>query len=332
MKVIKLILMLVISAFLLLNYLSPSLASFNINNLINRAGGGEDFGGGGYDFGGSDSSFDFGSSDSDFSSGDYTGSGSGDPVMGFVCCCIIVIIVIVIIVIDRISRRRGGPGIIKVSPSVPNPINTPTSNTSLTNKSMTSEELSTNLTNLKTVDPNFDEQAFKTHIKKVFMAVQEGWTKRDQAICRPFMSEEVYQSHQMQIDTMKNNKTINVLEKIVVGSTDIVRIDLGSQYHKIAVKVRAAMTDYKIKEDDPKTIIAGSKDQQPPFTEYWVFIRKSNLKTKVKDGIFDRKCPNCGAPISVDVAGICKYCNSNVVNGDYDWVLSEIVQKSEWSE
>ncbi len=92
------------------------------------------------------------------------------------------------------------------------------------------------------------------------------------------------------------------------------------------------MKDYKVNEDSPEKVIEGNKTQSPPFTEYWVFIRRSNLKTKVKDGIFDRKCPNCGAPIKISVSGECKYCDANVVNGDHDWVLSEIVQRSEWKE
>ena len=92
------------------------------------------------------------------------------------------------------------------------------------------------------------------------------------------------------------------------------------------------MRDYRVREDKPSELIGGSKTQSPTFTEYWIFIRKANLKTKVKDGIFDRKCPNCGAPVEISVAGKCKYCEANVVNGDFDWVLSEIVQKSEWME
>lgn len=280
-----------------------------------RAGGGDSFGDGGYDSGGSSWSS---SSDSyDFGSTGNTSS-SGSPCVGLVILAIIVVIII-------ISKRRQGnnPG--------GGSISTP-SQGNATNKSMSPEEITTELTKLKEIDPQFDEQKFKTHVKKVFMAVQEGWTNRDQKICRPFMAEEVFQSHEMQVQSMIKNKEINVLENIVVGSSDFARIDLGTDYHKITMKIRASMRDYRIREDDPKKVIGGSKDQVPPFTEYWAFIRKSNLKSKVKDGIFDRKCPNCGAPIDVDVAGVCKYCNANVVNGDYDWVLSEIIQKSEWQE
>jgi hypothetical protein len=292
---------------------------FSVGLAFARAGGGESFGGGGFDSGGSGgSSFDFGSS-----SGGNFGSlgGAGFNVGGCVPCIIFLIVIIVVIILA--SKGKGGSG---------GSTSGSAGNIPPTNRSMPPEEIEAKLKELKKIDKKFDLQKFKTHVKKVFMATQDGWTQRDQKVCRPFMAEEVYQSHQMQIDNMKRNKVINVLENIVVGSAEFARIDLDEEYHKITMKVRASMKDYKVKEDNAEKIIEGSKEQTPPFTEFWIFIRRSNLKTKIKNGIFDRKCPNCGAPIDVDVAGKCKYCDANVVNGDYDWVLSEIVQKSEWQE
>ncbi len=288
----------------------------NIGNAFARAGGGESFGDGGFDSGGG--SIDFGGGSS---GGGYypisNGSGNSNDISG------IVIVIIIIIVIVMLSRKRG-----KGLPSMTTGMETPSSPA---HSSQTPAEIKTGLEALKKMDPKFDQQKFKTHTKKVFMAVQDGWTKQDQSVCRAFMAEDVYQSHQMQIDNMKSNKVRNVLENIVVGSTEIVRVDQGDEFDKIAVKVRASMKDYKVSTENGK-LVEGTKAQTPPFTEYWIFIRKAGLKTKVKDGIFDRKCPNCGAPIQVSVSGECKYCDANVVNGDYDWVLSEIVQRSEWKE
>lgn len=294
--------------------LSIAILLTNVSLALARAGGGESFGDGGFDTGGG--SIDFGGGSS---SGNYypvTGSsgGSSDG-PGFI------IIIIIIIALLLISRRKN-KGVTSSTVETPN---TPS------HGSQSKEEINMNVTNLKNKDPKFDEQKFKTHSKKVFMSVQEGWTKQDQEGCRAFMAEDVYQSHQMQIDSMRTNKIKNVLENIVVGSTEIVRVDQDEEYDKIAVKIRASMKDYKVNAETGK-LIEGSKAQTPPFTEYWIFIRKAGLKTKVKDGIFDRKCPNCGAPIQVSVSGECKYCDANVVNGDYDWILSEIVQRSEWKE
>ncbi|MBN1618822.1 Tim44 domain-containing protein [Candidatus Dojkabacteria bacterium] len=307
----------------------------NQEDLQARAGGGEDFGDGGFDSGGGsgDSGSSSGSTWVDVGSTSGGGSGADLPV----CCSVplFIVIVIVVIIYFIMKSRNTNPASstsfgqsFSTTPTAP----VGSGGASATNKSMTSEEIEAQLKKLKELDPDFNEQKFKTHAKKVFMAVQEGWTKQDQKVCRPFMTEDVYQSHEMQIQNMKGAKVINVLENIVVGSVDFAKIDLDDKTHKITMKVRASMKDYKVSAEDPSKIISGTKQQTPPFTEYWVFMRKATLKTKAKDGIFDRKCPNCGAPIDVDVAGTCKYCDANVVNGDYDWVLSEIIQKSEWAE
>lgn len=290
----------------------------SVSSVLARAGGGENFGDGGFDIGGGGGGFDFGGG-STITPGVFNTGSSGSPSAFFV---VLAIIIILIIISSR--RRKGQTG--NSGAGLEN------NTTSPTHSSQNNTQVANSIKKLKEVDPKFDEQKFKTHAKKVFMAVQEGWTLRDQTICRPFMAEEVYQSHQIQIDDMRRNGIINKLESIVVGSTNIVRVDIDEEYHKLSVKIRASMKDYKVKEDSPEKIIEGDRKQSPPFTEYWIFIRRSNLKTKDKNGIFDRKCPNCGAPIQVDVSGICKYCDANVVNGDYDWVLSEIVQRSEWTE
>ncbi|HVX92820.1 MAG TPA: Tim44-like domain-containing protein, partial [Candidatus Dojkabacteria bacterium] len=272
-----------------------------------RAGGGESFGGGGYSSGGG-SSFDFGSSNSSSSGNIDLGSLGwlfflGNNNSSSSCCTGLFWIFIIIIIILVITRsRRGRLG------SMGSDDGNFGDGVNNTNRSMNQEEIKEQLDALHKKDPDFDLQKFKGYVKKVFMAVQQGWTDRDQKVCRPFMTEDIYQSHDMQIHDIIETKIINVLKNIVVGSVDIARIDLEKDYDKITVKLRASMKDYKVNEDQPDKPVDGtSKDQLPPFTEYWVFIRKANVKTKIKDGLFSRKCPNCGAPISVSVAGVCKY-------------------------
>ncbi|MEA3357630.1 MAG: Tim44-like domain-containing protein [Patescibacteria group bacterium] len=296
-------------------------------SLWSRAGGGESYDDGGFDSFDTDAGDDWSDSSDSYYGGSTGDSISGSDVCSSFCCFAIVAIIVIVFLV--IKAKKGGKSVLKPSKGSLVPSSSSAAS-NVTNQSMNSSQISEQLNAMKKIDPKFDQQKFKGHVKKVFMAVQQGWTERDQSCCRPFMGEDAYQSHQMQIDNMKKNKVINVLENIVVGSVDFARIDLGDEFHKITMKVRASMKDYKVKEDAQDKIIEGDKKQTPPFTEYWAFIRKSNLKTKVKDGIIDRKCPNCGAPIKVDVAGVCKYCEANVVNGDYDWVLSEIIQKSEW--
>ena len=58
-------------------------------------------------------------------------------------------------------------------------------------------------------------------------------------------------------ENMIKNKTINVLEYIVVGSADFAKIDLGQDFHKIVIKIRASMKDYNVKEGKPDVAVGG---------------------------------------------------------------------------
>jgi predicted amidophosphoribosyltransferase len=40
----------------------------------------------------------------------------------------------------------------------------------------------------------------------------------------------------------------------------------------------------------------------------------------------DKACPNCGAPLNVNMAGRCEHCDAKITSGEFDWVLSRIEQ------
>lgn len=42
--------------------------------------------------------------------------------------------------------------------------------------------------------------------------------------------------------------------------------------------------------------------------------------------IADLNCPNCGAPLKVNVSGVCGFCGGKITSGEFDWVLSRIEQ------
>jgi hypothetical protein len=57
-----------------------------------------------------------------------------------------------------------------------------------------------------------------------------------------------------------------------------------------------------------------------------VFQRSSHATTPSGGGTLEQHCPNCGAPLDLDLAGTCKYCRAPVMSGEYDWVLTRIDQ------
>lgn len=52
-----------------------------------------------------------------------------------------------------------------------------------------------------------------------------------------------------------------------------------------------------------------------------VFSRNVGVKTNPNVELSSTNCSNCGAVIDVLDDGVCMYCNTSVVSGEYDWVL-----------
>jgi predicted amidophosphoribosyltransferase len=75
--------------------------------------------------------------------------------------------------------------------------------------------------------------------------------------------------------------------------------------------------------------VRGSRDVSE-WTEDWVYQRSSDATTKTGAGTMNQRCPNCGAPLDLDLAGVCSYCKAPVMSGRYDWVLTRIDQVQSW--
>ena len=81
------------------------------------------------------------------------------------------------------------------------------------------------------------------------------------------------------------------------------------------------MKDYTT--DTEGKVVCGSPHRARRFTEYWTFIRRRGVKESEKE---DSACPNCGAPLKINMAGICEFCEGKITSGEFDWVLSRIEQ------
>jgi hypothetical protein len=92
-------------------------------------------------------------------------------------------------------------------------------------------------------------------------------------------------------------------------------------YDAITVRIYAHMIDYTT--DASGKVLSGNARSPRSFTEYWTFIRRRDARSSDKQ---NDQCPNCAAPLKINMAGICQYCGGKISSGDFDWVLSRIEQ------
>jgi len=189
--------------------------------------------------------------------------------------------------------------------------------------------LSEDLAALQSKDPNFNQQMFLDRAQAAFFALQKAWMDRNLEPARVYMSDGIYYRWKNQIDAMIAAHKRNVLDNLVIGGVQIVKVQTDPNFDSITVRIDASAADYEVDDTTANKVIYGSRDSKP-FTEYWTFIRSGAARTKAGEAAEVTQCPNCGAPLSINESGVCSYCKATVTSGKFGWVLDNITQASEW--
>ncbi len=182
------------------------------------------------------------------------------------------------------------------------------------------------LANLRQRDPSFDWNAFQQRIALAFNEMQTGWSNRDLSRVRPFVSDNLFQSQAYWIDLYVQARARNITEGARIGRIDLANVLCDKYYDAITVRLFATSTDYTIGDDG--RLLSGNKSRQRAYSEYWTLIRGAGKQGPTKT---TPNCPSCGAPLKINQAGTCGYCNVKVTTGEFDWVLSRIEQDDSYT-
>ena len=277
-----------------------------------RAGGGQGFGGGGGGFGGGGGSFGGGGG---FGGGGlllpflFFGGGGG----GFF------FFLFIVFALWQVYRRM----------SVRNPMQASNWGPAYAPMAQMRSTLTEDLAALQAKDPNFNQQMFLDRSQAAFFALQKAWMDRNLEPARVYMSDGIYHRWKTQIDAMIAAHKKNMLDNLVIGGVQIVKVQTDPNFDTITVRIDASAADYEVDDTTANKVIYGSRQNQN-FTEYWTFIRSGSARTKAGEGAEVTQCPNCGAPLSINESGVCSYCKATVTSGQFGWVLDNITQASEW--
>lgn len=170
-------------------------------------------------------------------------------------------------------------------------------------------------------DPSFDWERLQARVGLVFGELQEAWSNREWTRARPYVSDRLFQSLSWWMDAYKRDRLRNVTEGGRITGIELCRVDSDRWYDALTIRVHASSLDYTIGDDG--RLRAGSRTAPREYTEYWTLIRGAQVKRAASA---DKSCPKCGAPLKIDMAGSCEYCQARVTSGEFDWVLSMIEQ------
>ena len=188
------------------------------------------------------------------------------------------------------------------------------------------------VTSLKSKDPKFDLMSFFDRTKKLFVDVQEAWFRRDLEPVRRFLSDSTFTRLGTQLKIMHTNGIRDAIADVQVIDLQIIGLEQSQFFDSVHVRVKASLRD----DDAPNTATdeqaRALAQKKPPetFTEVWTFLRRPGVQTDAAKDLAQGFCPNCGAPFTGGAANTCEHCGAIVNSGNYDWVLAEITQGSEY--
>jgi predicted nucleic acid-binding Zn ribbon protein len=201
------------------------------------------------------------------------------------------------------------------------------------NALLSANEQAAMLAPLQAADPAFDLQAFLARATEAFRKIQTAWSAQDLRTVRPFISDGVHERFSLQFDEQRLLGYRNLMDRVSVEGASIAQVRSDHLFDELAVRISASATDYNVALDGGSRL--SESDSSGSFVEIWSFLRRRSTQTTVgqggRAGLIEGNCPNCGAAIEMNQNANCAHCGALLRSGQYDWVLAEITQESEWA-
>lgn len=171
---------------------------------------------------------------------------------------------------------------------------------------------------IEMVDSRFHEATFKSYVDNVFVKIFTAVMLDELVSVRHFMSDEVFSLFSSRVEKLNEKNLRQMYDELNVKSTEIVGFESTDLEFFVMVKLTSRYLDYYLNKETGD-FVSGDSDTR---VEKEYLLRFSKKRNSLPLGVV-RKCPGCGASVSVNTNGICKYCGSVYNLEDYDYVLVE---------
>lgn len=177
---------------------------------------------------------------------------------------------------------------------------------------------------IQSEDPMFNKAEFLAWASDMFIKLQYAWSDRNLENIRYFVTPELYEQTNNQVQRYISNKQINKLERVSVNLSRLYSFEHQGDRDILRIVLESKMIDYIVDESTGKTI-RGNQATNVVNPYILTFVRKSGVKTP-EGGVkpLTMNCPNCGGATTILSSGKCPYCGSIITTRDNNWTLSEM--------
>ena len=168
-------------------------------------------------------------------------------------------------------------------------------------------------------DTNFNEGSFKSYVANVFVKLFTSVMLDELDNVKHFLSEDVYNQYKSKIDDLNNKGLRQIYAELNVKDSSIIKVSITDTDFIVTVIVTSRYMDY-IVDKNSGNFISGNNQSRIEKNYTLIFTKKRNF---LQQGVV-RKCPGCGASISVNTSGKCEYCGTIYNLEKYDYILTSI--------
>lgn len=165
----------------------------------------------------------------------------------------------------------------------------------------------------------FNEDMFKTKVDNIFVKLFTSIMMGNLDDVKHFISDDVRKKYQSYINALSNDNERQMYDELNVKNTKILNRKEFDDKEVVEVEIISRYMDYIINIDTGETI-KGDDTRRIEKRNILTFEKKKDTKN-IK---LVRKCPGCGASISVNTSGKCEYCGTIFNQEDYDYILTDI--------
>ena len=168
-------------------------------------------------------------------------------------------------------------------------------------------------------DPSFREQAVIDLARRAAPSVLRAWTDQDPRLSHRIMAAVIWEQQKEDVAAYRSDGRRNVLEDLRVREAAVVGAATDARFDTVVVRLRLGGADYDVAVAT-QAIVRGSP-MAIAWTEHWTFQRPLPIVLHHKAAA---TCSQCGAPVDLDVAGVCASCDAELNGPPPGWVLSRI--------
>ena len=148
-------------------------------------------------------------------------------------------------------------------------------------------------------DPLFNKAEFLAWASDMFVKLQYAWSDRNLEDIRYFITPELYEQTNGQVQRYITNKQINKLERVSVNISRLYSYEQQGDRDILRVVLESKMIDYII-DENTGNVLRGDPALNIVNPYILTFVRKTGVKTEEGEiKPVTMNCPNCGGATTI---------------------------------